>query len=87
METGAMKTIRADEIQPGDVLVSSGHERRITVDRQCGWSWPIAADDCGWALALGDHLIDVRRIAACFTPLAEATRTGMSRTREITAVL
>jgi hypothetical protein len=60
-----MTTIRADEIRPGDVVVHDGHDHRIThVDRRDGWAWPIAADDTGWAMALGQALIDVHRIAA-----------------------
>jgi hypothetical protein len=59
-----MLTIHADELQPGDVLVYDGYERRIIrVDRRDGWAWPIATDDSGWAVALDDHLVDVRRIA------------------------
>jgi hypothetical protein len=60
-----MTTIPADEIRPGDVVVHDGHDHRIThVDRRAGWSWPIAADDTGWAMALGHHPIQVRRVAA-----------------------
>ena len=71
----AMVTIHADEIQPGDVVVYGGYERRITrVDRRDGWAWPIAADDHGWAVALDDHLVDVRRIAMRLKSDAEATR-------------
>ena len=63
----AMVTIHADEIQPGDVLVYGGYERRIThVDRRDGWAWPIATDDSGWAVALDDHLVDVRRLATLY---------------------
>ena len=57
-----MTTIPADEIRPGDVVVDGGRDRRIThVERRAGWSWPIAADGTGWAIALGDHPIHVRR--------------------------
>jgi hypothetical protein len=60
-----MTTIPAHEVRPGDVVVHGGRVHRIThVDRRAGWSWPIAADGTGWALALGDHLIHVRRAAA-----------------------
>ncbi|HEU4840931.1 MAG TPA: hypothetical protein VFT09_05785 [Ilumatobacteraceae bacterium] len=60
-----MTTIPAHEVRPGDVVVHDGHDHRIThVDRRAGWSWPIAADGTGWALALGDDLIPVRRAAA-----------------------
>jgi hypothetical protein len=81
-----MVTIHADEIQPGDVLVYGGHERRIThVDRQDGWAWPIATDDSGWAVALDDHLVDVRRLAMRFRSSAPATRVRNVATREQTA--
>jgi hypothetical protein len=59
-----MVTVHADEIQPGDVLVYDGYERRITrVDHRDGWAWPIATDDSGWAVALDRHLVEVRRLA------------------------
>jgi hypothetical protein len=65
MKGRAMTTIHADELQPGDVIVYGGHVRQITrVSRENGWSWPIAADDTGWAIALGHRLIDVLRVAA-----------------------
>ena len=58
-------TIRADELQPGDVVVYGGHRHRIArVDRRDGWAWPIAADHSGWAIALDNKLIDVHRSAA-----------------------
>jgi hypothetical protein len=57
-----MTAIRADELQPGDVVVYNKHNHRIIhVDRRDGWAWPIAIDDTGWAIALGHHLIDVYR--------------------------
>ena len=60
-----MTTIPADEIRPGDVVVHDGHDHRIThVERRAGWSWPIAADDTGWAMALGHHPIQVFRDGA-----------------------
>jgi hypothetical protein len=61
----AMTTIHAHEVQPGDTFMYNGHNRQITrVDRREGWSWPVAADDTGWAIALGRNLIEVRRPAA-----------------------
>jgi hypothetical protein len=58
-----MMTIHADELRPGDVVAYDGHYRKVThVDRRGGWAWPVAADDSGWAMALG-HLIDVHRNA------------------------
>ena len=60
-----MTTVRADQLQPGDLIVYDGHNHRIThVDRRVGWAWPIAADDTGWAIALGHHVIDVDHDAA-----------------------
>ena len=57
-----MTTIHADEIRPGDVVVHDGRDHCIThVDRRAGWAWPIAADDTGWAMALGHQAIEVRR--------------------------
>jgi hypothetical protein len=55
-----MATIHADELQPGDVVVYDGQHHRVArVDRRDGWSWPIAADDTGWAIALDHELIDI----------------------------
>ena len=60
-----MTTIHAHEIQPGDVVVYGGRIHQITrVDRRDGWSWPVAADDTGWAIALDHNLIEVQRTAA-----------------------
>jgi hypothetical protein len=60
-----MTTIHADELRAGDIVVYGGRNHHITrVDRRVGWSWPIAADSTGWAIALGHHLIDVHRTAA-----------------------
>jgi hypothetical protein len=59
-----MTTIHADEVRPGDVIIYGGHSHRITnVERGDGWSWPMAADGTGWAIALGHQLIDVDRQA------------------------
>jgi hypothetical protein len=60
-----MTTIHADQLRPGDVVVYEGSLRRITeVERRDGWAWPVAADGTGWAIALGDQLVDVQRLAA-----------------------
>jgi hypothetical protein len=60
-----MRTIFADELQPGDVIEYAGQLHTVRqVDRRAGWSWPIAVDDTGWAMALGHDLIDVLRTAA-----------------------
>ncbi len=60
-----MIEIHADELQPGDVVRYGGDLHLVRhVDRRAGWSWPIATDDTGWAIAL-DHeqLVHVRRAA------------------------
>jgi hypothetical protein len=60
-----MTTIPAQELKPGEVVVYDGRSRRITcVDRRAGWAWPIATDDTGWAIALGEQLVTVDREAA-----------------------
>ena len=57
-----MTTIHADQLQPGDVVVYHGHTHRIShIHRRDGWAWPVAADDTGWAIALGRDLIHVHR--------------------------
>ena len=62
-----MTTIHADEVQVGDVVEHLGRVHRIHhVERHQGWSWPVAFDDEGWAMALGHELIEVER------PLAAA---------------
>ena len=62
---GAMTTIYADRLQPGDVVDDHGQPHQVThVDRRDGWAWPIAFDDAGWAMALGHVLLVVHRPAA-----------------------
>jgi hypothetical protein len=57
-----MTTIHADELQPGDLVVYGGLRHLITdVEHRPGWAWPIAADGTGWAIALGNQLVDVVR--------------------------
>lgn len=57
-----MTTIFADQLQPGDVIDYAGRLHTVShVDRKAGWSWPIAADDTGWAMALGHELVAARR--------------------------
>lgn len=49
-----MTTIHADQLRPGDVVDHRGEWHRVThVDRRGGWSFPVAFDDDGWAIALG----------------------------------
>jgi hypothetical protein len=79
-----MITIHADKLQPGDVVVYGGHDRRITrVDRRDGWAWPIAADGTGWAIALDHRLIHVHRDAARFH-LSVATETLDEHANQVT---
>jgi hypothetical protein len=60
-----MTTIHADQLKPGDIVVCDGNDHRITrIDNRDGWAWPIATDDSGWGLGLGQQLINVRRDAA-----------------------
>ncbi len=60
-----MTTIFADQLQPGDVIEYAGRLHTVShVDRKAGWSWPIAVDDTGWAMALGHHPINIMRTAA-----------------------
>ena len=55
-------SVHADELRPGDVLDYCGHAHRIVdVVRQPGWSWPIAVDGTGWAIALTSRLVTVFR--------------------------
>ena len=60
-----MTKIFADELQPGDIVEYAGRLHTVShVGREAGRSWPIAADDTGWAMALGHHPINVLRTAA-----------------------
>ena len=55
-------SVRADELRAGDLLDHGGRPHRITdVVRGAGWSWPIAVDGTGWAIALDHHPVRVRR--------------------------
>lgn len=60
-----MIEIYADELQAGDVVEYGGQLHVLTqVDRGAGWSWPVAADGTGWAMALDHHVVTVLRQAA-----------------------
>ena len=60
-----MVKIQAHELQPGDVLEYDGRFHSVShVELRPGWAWPIAADDQGWAMALGHRLVEVLRPAA-----------------------
>ena len=59
-----MITIHAADLQTGDTIVVAGCSHLIDhIDRHAGWAWPVAADGTGWAMAIGDQLVDVRRTA------------------------
>ena len=59
-----MTTIHAQDVQAGDIVDYGGEQHQVThVDRHNGWSWPIAFDDAGWAMALGHDLVFVHRAA------------------------
>jgi hypothetical protein len=60
-----MTTICAHDLQPGDIVDYNGQPHQVThVDRNKGWAWPVAFDDAGWAMALGNDLVVVHRAAA-----------------------
>ena len=55
-------SVQADELRPGDLLDHGGRPHRITdVVRRAGWSWPIAIDGTGWAIALDHRPVSVCR--------------------------
>jgi hypothetical protein len=57
--------IHADEVRPGDVLEYGGKLHAVShVEWRAGWSWPVAADDTGWAIALGHELVIIHNRAA-----------------------
>ena len=59
-----MTTINAHDLRPGDVVDYHGEAHRVThIDRRDGWAWPVAYDDAGWAIALGDDEVQVLRAA------------------------
>lgn len=61
-----MTSIPAHQLQPGDAVVDpDGDHHHVThIDHRPGWSFPVAFDDRGWALALGCRPILVDREAA-----------------------
>jgi len=55
-------SISANQLRAGDVVDYGGRWHRVTdVVRLVGGSWPIAVENTGWAIALGDRPITVRR--------------------------
>jgi hypothetical protein len=56
------RNIHSNELRPGDLLDYGGRPHRITdILRRPGSSWPIAVDGTGWAIALGNGPLSVRR--------------------------
>ena len=56
------RSIHASELRTGDLLDYGGRPYRITdIVRRPGSSWPIALDGTGWAIALGNGPLSVRR--------------------------
>ena len=55
-------SISANQLRAGDIVDYGGRWHRITdVARRAGGAWPIAVDGTGWAIALGDRPVTVRR--------------------------
>jgi hypothetical protein len=55
-------SINANQLRAGDIVDYGGRWHRVAdVVRRVGGSWPIAVDGKGWAIALGDRPVTVRR--------------------------
>jgi hypothetical protein len=49
------------DVQPGDLVEWGGEVHFVArVQRAAGWAWPIAFDDRGWAIALGEYVTVTR---------------------------
>ena len=58
-------TVRPNDLRPGDIVDYRGERHLVShVEYRDGWSWPIATDDTGWAIALGPDPVVVHRAAA-----------------------
>ena len=58
----ADRLVHADDLHPGDVVDYCGHLHLVTkVDRHEGWSWSVASDDDGWAIALSHEFVVLHR--------------------------
>jgi hypothetical protein len=56
-------SVHGNELRPGDLLDYEGRAHRITdVVWRPGWSWPIALDGTGWAIALSDRVVSIGRV-------------------------
>jgi hypothetical protein len=54
-EAGERTMNVVEEIQPGDVVDYHGEAHCITrIEQRPGWSWAVAFDGTGWAVALGN---------------------------------
>jgi hypothetical protein len=61
-----LQWIPSKRLEPGDVVVYGSQRRQIChVVQRPGWAWPVASDGTGWAIALGDALIEVQRTTTC----------------------
>lgn len=59
-----MTKIHPLDLRPGDVVEYHGELHTVAhIDQEAGWSWPVAFDDTGWAIALGGDLLCVDRAA------------------------
>ena len=55
-------SVNANQLRPGDFVEYGGRQHRITdVLHRAGFSWPVAVDGTGWAMALDQRPITVRR--------------------------
>ena len=55
-------SITANQLRAGDVVDYGGRWHRVSdVVRRAGGSWPIAVDGTGWAIALGNRPVTVKR--------------------------
>ena len=57
-------TIDALDLRVGDIVDYHGEHHQVEhVERFDGWSWPVASDGAGWAMALGGDVVLVARAA------------------------
>ncbi len=63
--------IKAEQLRAGDIVEYGGEPHLISeIRRPVGGAWSVACDGCGWAIALGTQLLEVRRSAAAMIALA-----------------
>ena len=64
-----MTTISANQLRPGAVVLYHGQAHRVTRIRQnAGWSWPVAYDGTGWAMALSGDVVLAEPLAQASVP-------------------